>query len=67
MIWSGGVRGDDITDYHIDSLARFTGSGRVLLNLPSDPDTSDPFHLAALDTHDTLVAEGLARISQVAA
>ena len=59
MIWSDGVWGEDITDYHIDSLARFTGPGRVLLNLPSDPDTNDPFHLAALDTHDRLVAEGL--------
>ena len=59
MIWSDGVWGEDITDYHIDSLARFTGPGRMLLNLPSDPDTSDPFHMAALDTHDRLVAEGL--------
>jgi agmatine deiminase len=59
MIWTDGVWGEDITDYHIDSLVRFTGPGRVLLNLPNDPDTSDPFHLAALDTHDKLVAEGL--------
>ncbi|MEM9581671.1 MAG: agmatine deiminase family protein [Pseudomonadota bacterium] len=59
MIWSDGVWGEDITDYHIDSLARFTGSGRVLINLPDDPDLDDPFHLAALDTHDRLIAEGL--------
>ena len=59
MIWSEGVRGMDITDYHIDSLARFTGPGRVLINLPDDPDPQDPFHHAALDTHDTLVAAGL--------
>ncbi len=59
--WSdGGVRGgEDITDYHIDSLARFTGPGRVLMNLPDAPDPRDPFHMAALDTHDTLVAAGL--------
>ncbi len=60
MIWSEGVRGEDITDYHIDSLARFSGPGRVLINLPDDPDPDDPFHNAALDTHDTLVAAGLA-------
>ncbi|MEO0544575.1 MAG: agmatine deiminase family protein [Pseudomonadota bacterium] len=59
MIWSRGVKDMDITDYHIDSLARFTGPGRVLVNLPDDPDMSDPFHLAALDTHDALLAAGL--------
>ncbi len=59
MIWSPGVRGQDITDYHIDSLARFTGPGRVLINLPDKPDAKDPFHLAALETHDKLVASKL--------
>ncbi len=59
MIWSPGVWGEDITDYHIDSLARFTGPGRVLINLPDRPDMKDPFHLAALDTHDKLVASKL--------
>lgn len=59
MIWSPGVWGEDITDYHIDSLARFTGPGRVLLNLPDRPDKSDPFHRAALATHDKLKASGL--------
>lgn len=59
MIWSPGVQGQDITDYHIDSLARFTGPGRVLMNLPDDPDPQDPFHMAALDTHDALQAAGL--------
>ncbi len=55
MIWSHGVWGEDITDYHIDSLARFTGPGRVLINLPDKPDMIDPFHVAALNTHDTLI------------
>lgn len=59
MIWSPGVQGEDITDYHIDSLARFTGPGRVLINLPDTPDDQDPFHMAALDTHDALEAAGL--------
>ncbi|MCR9136722.1 MAG: agmatine deiminase family protein [Alphaproteobacteria bacterium] len=59
MIWSPGVWGEDITDYHIDSLARFTGRGRVLINLPDEPDDRDPFHVAALETHDRLVADGL--------
>jgi agmatine deiminase len=59
MIWSPGVWGEDITDYHIDSLARFTGPGRVLINLPDEPDLTDPFHVAALDTYDALLAAGL--------
>lgn len=59
MIWSDGLSGKDITDYHIDSLARLTGPGRVLINLPDTPDEKDPFHKAALKTHRRLVAEGL--------
>ena len=59
ILWSPGVIGEDITDYHIDSLARFTGPGRVLINLPDDPDMSNPFHVAALDTHDMIEAAGL--------
>ncbi len=58
MIWTKGVYGQDITDYHIDSLARFTGAGRVLMNLPDRPDRRDPFHMAAIDTHDALVGAG---------
>ena len=59
MIWSPGVWGEDITDYHIDSLARFTGPGRVLINLPLNPNSHDSFHKAALDTHDTLENAGM--------
>lgn len=59
MIWSKGVYDLDITDYHIDSLARFTGAGRVLMNLPSQVDRDDPFHMAAVETHDALQRAGL--------
>lgn len=59
MIWSRGLKGADITDYHIDGLARFTAPGRVLLNLPETGDDGDPFLAAARDTHDRLVAAGL--------
>ena len=59
MIWSPGVWGEDITDYHIDSLARFTGPGRVLINLPDSPDRRDSYHVAALETYDKLVAAKL--------
>lgn len=59
MIWAPGLKGRDITDYHIDSLARFTGPGRVLMNLPDQPDPKDPFHQAAIETRDILSAAGL--------
>jgi agmatine deiminase len=59
IVWAPGVAGLDITDYHIDSLARFTGPGRVLINLPAAPDPRDPFHAAALETRDLLEADGL--------
>ena len=59
LIWTKGVYGQDITDYHIDSLARFTGPNRVLINLPEHLDQSDPFHRAALETHTALIDAGM--------
>ncbi|WP_028815375.1 agmatine deiminase family protein [Streptomyces flavidovirens] len=34
VIWFKGVRGQDITDYHVDALARFAEDGTVLLSRP---------------------------------
>lgn len=59
LVWSKGLIGHDITDYHIDSLARFTGRGRVLMNLPRIPDPRDRFHQAAWQTHRALNKAGL--------
>ncbi|MCX4863876.1 MULTISPECIES: agmatine deiminase family protein [unclassified Streptomyces] len=38
VIWLAGVRGQDITDAHVDSLVRFTAPGVVLLD-KAHPDT----------------------------
>jgi agmatine deiminase len=54
MVWMPGLAGEDITDYHIDSLARFTGPARVLINLPQDADPSDEFQQTALESFDIL-------------
>lgn len=39
VVWLAGVRGEDITDAHVDSLVRFTAPGVVLLDRshPSTP------------------------------
>ncbi|GLZ75883.1 porphyromonas-type peptidyl-arginine deiminase [Actinorhabdospora filicis] len=42
VIWLAGVRGQDITDAHVDSLVRFAAPGVVLLDTPfpgSPPDS----------------------------
>ncbi|MNU32450.1 putative agmatine deiminase [compost metagenome] len=51
MIWAPGVKDADITDYHIDSLARFTGPGQVLIQIDDELDPDDPWSVAA---HETL-------------
>ena len=60
-IWAPGVRGADITDYHIDSLARFTRPGHVIIQMPEKPDPSDPWSAAAMKTYDILASSTDAR------
>lgn len=59
ILWAPGLRDEDITDYHIDSLLRLTGPGRLLINLPETPLSDDPFHQAARTTHAMVLAAGL--------
>jgi agmatine deiminase len=54
MIWAPGIIGADITDYHIDALARFVAPGHVLIQLPAAVDPADPWSRAAQETHDIL-------------
>ncbi len=54
IIWAPGIKGADITDYHIDALARFISPGRVLIQLPDQPDRADPWSVAAFQTFDIL-------------
>lgn len=49
MIWAPGVRGLDITDDHIDALARFVRPGTVIVQVPFAGD-SDPFSRSARET-----------------
>lgn len=54
VIWAPGIAGKDITDYHIDALARFVSPGRVLIQLPDKPRASDPWSVAAFETYGIL-------------
>ena len=51
MIWAPGVKGKDITDYHIDALARFVAPGKVLIQIGDEIDPDDPWSVSA---HETL-------------
>ena len=54
VIWAPGVAGADITDYHIDALARFVATDEVLIQLPEDIIAGDPWSKAAFETHDII-------------
>lgn len=54
VIWAPGVSNADITDYHIDSLARFSSPGTVVIQLPEKVDRSDPWSVAAFETYEIL-------------
>ncbi len=54
MIWAPGIKGLDITDYHIDALARFPKSGNVLIQLPGKIYPGDPWSAAAYETYEIL-------------
>ena len=56
VIWAPGIVDQDITDYHIDSLARFAGPGQVLIQLPDQHDPHDPWLDAPFETFDILSA-----------
>jgi len=61
MIWAPGVKGLDITDDHIDALARFVKPGHILIQLPESPDDFPPFSESAFLTHDIINAATDAR------
>ncbi len=54
MIWAPGVKGKDITDYHIDALARFVAPGKVLIQLGRNVDSDDPWSISGHETFEIL-------------
>ena len=61
MIWAPGVTGKDITDYHIDALARFVAPGKVLIQLGATIDADDPWSVSGHETLKILQAATDAR------
>lgn len=61
MIWAPGVAGKDITDYHIDALARFVAPGKVLIQLGDEIDHDDPWSVSGHETLETLQSSTDAR------
>lgn len=58
VVWVDGLAGEDITDGHIDTLARFAPENRIVLGAPAYDDPGDPWYRVAVDTKLTLAASG---------
>jgi agmatine deiminase len=56
VIWAPGIKGADITDYHIDALARFVKPGQVLIQIGQEVDPDDPWSVSAFETRAILDA-----------
>jgi agmatine deiminase len=54
IIWAPGVMGSDITDFHIDALARYVRPGLVIIQLPDRVDDRDPWSVSAFETYGIL-------------
>ena len=54
VIWAPGVMGADITDYHIDALARYVKPGQVMIQLPKKVIAGDPWSASAFETYEIL-------------
>ncbi len=54
IIWAPGVIGADITDFHIDALARYVKPGQVLIQLPKKIIAGDPWSASAFETYEIL-------------
>ena len=56
VIWIDGLAGYDITDGHIDTLARFTDAGTIVVDEPAFDDPDDPWVEVAARTKEQVEA-----------
>lgn len=58
VIWGEGVKGQDVTDAHIDGSTRFTSATRLVMQDDPDAARTDPFARSDADLRERLRAEG---------
>ena len=56
MIWVDGLAGADITDGHIDTLARFANPSTIVVDAPANADPDDPWVEVAARTLELVEA-----------
>ncbi len=56
MIWVDGLAGADITDRHIDTLARFADPSTIVVDTPAFDDPADPWVAVAARTKSIVTA-----------
>ena len=56
VVWIDGLAGADITDGHIDTLARFVDEATILVDTPAFDDADDPWVEVAAQTRATVEA-----------
>ncbi|WP_254908802.1 agmatine deiminase family protein [Leucobacter sp. 7(1)] len=61
VIWFDGVVGEDITDAHVDSLARFAAPGVILLDVPGPDSPEDVWSRSSAQAREVLERETDAR------
>ncbi|MFF8656094.1 agmatine deiminase family protein [Streptomyces huasconensis] len=61
VLWVDGVRGKDITDHHIDALARFAAPGVVVMSTPPSTAAEDVWTRAYRQARTTLATAKDAR------
>jgi agmatine deiminase len=54
VVWLQGVAGEDVTDCHVDAVARFAEPGVVLVDRAVDPNPEDAFARAAARARNIL-------------
>ncbi len=56
MIWIDGLAGADITDGHIDTLARFANDSTIVIDKPAYEDPTDPWVKVAKRTKEQIAS-----------
>ena len=56
MVWIEGLAGEDITDGHVDTLARFIDERTIVVDVPAFADPRDPWVDVAAETRERVAS-----------